>query len=350
MLIASLVSGCSQEQEVVKEMELTVATAQASTMDIAKNLKLSGMTKGKDEVYIIAKTPAQVTGVLVKPGQAISQGQTIITLDSSDYQAGVQQAEAALRLAEINLETAITNLERMEKLYEAGAISTQQLEAAQSGMESAQAGVEQASAALSMAQTQINNCMITSPISGVVGTVNVSVGDMASPSSPVAVVSNTSQLEIEILASETDINYINEGEEAEIFIKAVSTEPFKGQVESVSVVPDPMKRSYSVKISLPNEDGNIKSGMFAEVNIATESKKGVLCVPASAVIPKGNRTIVFTVDEENRAREREVKVGIENSKYVEIVSGIKEGEVVITKGNTLVTDGTLVRVVAGGVN
>ncbi|NLB88553.1 MAG: efflux RND transporter periplasmic adaptor subunit, partial [Syntrophomonadaceae bacterium] len=302
MLIASLVSGCAQEQEVVKEMELTVTTAKAITMDIAKSVKLSGMTKGKDEVYIIAKAAGQVTGVLVKPGQAVSQGQTIITLDSSDYQAAVQQAEAALRLAEINLETAITNLERMEKLYEAGAISTQQLEAAQTGVNSAQAGVEQATAAFNMAQTQINICNITSPISGIIGSINVSVGDMASPSSPVAVVSNTSQLEIEVLASETDINYITEGEEAEVLIKAVSDESFKGYVETVAVVPDPMKRSYSVKITLPNEEGIIKSGMFAEVNIATESKKGALCVPASALVLKGNQTVIFTVDEENRAR------------------------------------------------
>ena len=87
--------------------------------------------------------------------------------------------------------------------------------------------------------------------------------------------------------------------------------------------------------------------MFAEVNIATESKEGALCVPASALVLKGNQTVIFTVDEENRARQREVELGIENSNYVEILSGVKEGEVVITKGNTLVSDGTLVRVVPG---
>ncbi len=348
MLTMSLISGCKQEQEVVKETEITVTTANASIRDIAKTLKLAGTVRGKNEVYIMAKVPARVTAIYAKPGQAINQGQTILTLDSSDYEAGVQQGQAALRLAQVQLETATSNLERSEKLHEAGALSTQQFEAARAGLDAAQAGVEQAAAALQMAQNQIENCIITAPISGIVGNINVSLGDTASPSSPVAVVSNTSELEVEVLASESEVSYIESGSEVGIVIKAITDEPFKGQVESVATVPDPMKKNYAVKVSLPNEDNQIKSGMFAEVSLSTVSKNGAVCVPAAALVIKGARTVIYTVDGEKRARENEVTVGIENSQYVEIASGIKEGEEVITKGNTLVADGTLLRVVAGG--
>ncbi|HZK43202.1 MAG TPA: efflux RND transporter periplasmic adaptor subunit [Syntrophomonadaceae bacterium] len=408
LLAISLISGCSKKDEVAKETELTVTSAVADIGDIAKEVKLTGVVKGKDEVHLMAKLPARVTSILVKPGQAVSPGQTILTLDSSDadgsvenarvalrlaenqvknaatnlgkseklQEVGVENAEIALHLAELQLETASANLERSEKLHEAGAISTQQLEGAKSAYDSAVAGVEQAFSALSgqkpkdanaksaydsalagveqasialqMVQTQMENYLVTSPISGVVGNIDVSVGDTANPSAPVAVVSNTSQLEIEVLASESEVNYINSGDEVGVVIKAVSGASYTGIVESVATVPDLVKRNYVVKISLPNDEGLIRSGMFAQVTLETEGKAGALCVPASALVPKGSENVVFTVDEEQRARLRKVKTGVENSKYVEIVEGIKKGEKVITKGNTLVSDGTLVRVVAGG--
>jgi multidrug efflux pump subunit AcrA (membrane-fusion protein) len=90
--------------------------------------------------------------------------------------------------------------------------------------------------------------------------------------------------------------------------------------------------------------------MFAEVVVNTINKDNAVCVPTNAIVPKGARSVVYVVDEENRAREREVEIGIENTTYVEIIKGVSVGEEVITKGSTLVAEGTLVRVITGGAN
>jgi RND family efflux transporter MFP subunit len=119
-------------------------------------------------------------------------------------------------------------------------------------------------------------------------------------------------------------------------------------VENISTVADPAKHTYPVKVSLGNKDGLIKSGMFAEVRISTISKRNVVCVPANAVVPMNGRTVVYIVDKDKRARQVDVTTGIENSKYIEIVKGLKSGQQIITKGNTLINEGTLVRVVGGG--
>ncbi|NLL85687.1 MAG: efflux RND transporter periplasmic adaptor subunit, partial [Syntrophomonadaceae bacterium] len=92
----------------------------------------------------------------------------------------------------------------------------------------------------------------------------------------------------------------------------------------------------------------IKSGMFAQVFLSTVSESNALCVPRNAVIPKGSQSVVYIVDEESRARMQVVETGIENSKYIQISKGLKEGQEVIEKGNTLVSDGSKVRVVTGG--
>ena len=349
LLIATLVTGCSEEQTVEKETEITVNAAVAQKQNISKSSSYSGIVRGQNEVYIIAKAAARVTGIYANPVDSVSQGQTLITLDSSDYNASVRQVQAGLQMAELSLGNARQNFERITKLYEADAISQKDFEAAQNGVNTAEVAVEQASAGLAQVMTQVNNCTITSPISGILGSINLSLGDMASPASPAAVVTDTSRLEIEILVSESEVSYITPGSEVDVKIKAVGDQKFKGTVANVATVADPMKRNYAVKVSLDNPENMIKSGMFAEVSLSTVNKDGAICVPAPALVIKGSKTVVFTVDEEKRARAKEVEVGIENSNYVEIISGILEGEEVITRGNTLVTDGTLLRVVAGGV-
>jgi RND family efflux transporter MFP subunit len=348
LLGAALITGCGQEKTVEKETEITVNAAAAQKQDISKSATYSGIVRGQNEVYIIAKAAARVTGIYANPGDQVSQGQTLITLDSSDFDAAVRQAQAGLQMAELSLENARQNFERIEKLYEADAISQKDFDAAQNGVKTAEVAVEQASAGMAQVMTQVNNCTITSPINGILGSINLSLGDMASPASPAAVVTDTSRLEIEVLVSESEVSYITPGSEVEVRVKAVGDQKFKGAIANVATVADPMKRNYAVKVSLDNPDNVIKSGMFAEVIASTINKDDAVCVPQSAIVPKGATTVVYVVDKDNRAREKQVTVGIENTTIVELTDGIQPGEKVITKGNTLVNEGTLVRVVAGG--
>ncbi|MGI5921546.1 MAG: efflux RND transporter periplasmic adaptor subunit [Syntrophomonadaceae bacterium] len=376
LVLVVSVTGCGEKEEVEKESQISVNVAKATVQNIAETDSYSGIIRGKNEVYIMPKISARVTGIYVKPGDVVSAGQRLVTLDSTDYEAGVQQAQAAISAAQaavtaaqagkaandIQAETARANYERTKKLYEAGAASAQQLEAAQSQYESlvtgraeaavaqAQAGVQQAQAGLAQAQTALNNCVLTSPINGVVGNINLSLGDTTNPAAqqPAVIVTETGQLEVEVLVGESDISYIKQGSAVDVVVKAASDKTFKGTVEHISTVADPTKRSYPVKVVLNNRDGLIRSGMFAEVRISTVSKNQVVCVPSTAVVPKGGREVVYIIDKDKRARQVEVTTGIRNSKYVEIVKGLKAGQQVITKGNTLVNEGTLVRVVGGG--
>lgn len=363
MVMSLLAAGCDKETEEVKESALTVSVAPAEKRDLAKSMRYSGMVRGYNEVYIMPKMPARVAAIHVKPGQRVSVGQLLLSLDSKDLDVAVKQAEAALAGAqaaqvsnELNLENARKNLERCEELHKSGAISDSQLEVEKLRYESLNSGavtasIVQAEAALAALQNQMESCALTSPINGIVGSINLSLGEMANPQMPAGIVTDTGELEIELLVSEGEVSYIEMGSEVDVAIAAAGDKPFIGQVKSVAMVPDPIKRSYAVKVSLPNAEGIIKSGMFAEARVDTQSKKDVLAIPVNAVVPKSGRQVVYLVeikDEESRVREVEVETGIKNENYIEIVKGLKPGQEVITRGNTLVSDGTLVRIVAGG--
>jgi len=360
MIAALALRGCSKSEEVVKETAITVNTAPAQVQDLAKSVLYTGPVRGQNEVYLMPKISARVTGIHARPGDAVKAGQRLITLDNTDFIAGIRQAEALLALAQAGLqsnqvqaENARLNYERIQALHQAGAVSDQQLEASRAAYEalaagSAEASVAQAEAGLMAARNNLDKCVITAPINGVVGSINLSLGDTANPAAIAAIVSNTAQLEVEIMVSESEVSYVEKGSQVEVVIRAVQEQPFIGQVESIATVADPVKRNYAVKVSLPNSGGLIKSGMFAELTVNTMSKPGVLTVPVGAVLPKGGRDIVYVVDQDSRAQVVEVEIGIKNDQNMEIVSGLMAGQEVIVKGNTLVSDGTLVKVVGGG--
>ncbi|WP_054693773.1 efflux RND transporter periplasmic adaptor subunit [Syntrophomonas palmitatica] len=355
-------SGCKKEEKTA-EPTFSVNTAIVKKMDIAQAMKYGGTLRGSNEVYIYPKiqAPLRVTAILAQPGDRVKAGQTLITLDSSDYEAKLKQAQAGLasalaakKASDANLEVLKSKYDSTKKLYEAGAISKIEMDSIQAQLDGAMAGSAQAQvdlyqAMLEDAENQIAHCDITSPINGVVGSINVSLGDMVSAQSAAAAVSDTSVLETDVLVGENEVSYIKPGSEAAVNVRAASAKSFKGRVVTVASMPDPVKRNYRVRISLDNKDNIIKSGMFAELIVDAQTKKDVLGVPVEAVIPRDARHIVFVVDKNKRAREQEVLTGLKNDRYVEIVSGLQAGDEVITKGNTLVNEGTLLRVIPGGV-
>lgn len=360
LMFSFTLSGCGKKAEVVKETALSVAVTEAKVQDIAQSVVHSGIIRGQNEVSIMPKVPARVAAIYLQPGDPVSAGQTILSLDSSDFtaairqaEAGVGQAEAGKRAADVQLESARKNYERTQKLYEAGAVSSSALEAAQAAYDAANAGsaeaaIASARAALATAQEALDKCNIKSPINGVLGSINLSLGEMANPALPAAIVTDDSALAIEVMVNENEISYIKAGSQVNVLVKAADVGLVQGTVSSIATVADPQKRNYAVKVSLPNKDGKIRSGMFAELTVDTVSKEQVVCVPVNAVVPKGGQTIVYTLDKNKKARPVEVKAGIKNKQMVEITQGLKAGQTVITKGNTLVNNGTLVRVVAGG--
>lgn len=361
MAVILVVSGCGKAKEQAAADAITVETADVQIMDITKYAGYSGRVKGSSEEEVMPKLARRVTAVYVTEGQAVQQGQVLVSLDSSMLDTAVQQAEAAVASAragqaanEVQRQTALANYNRMQELHDAAAVSDQALEAAKAQYDAlntgaAEAGVAQAQAGLNMAQQNLSDCNITSPMSGIVGRVDVRVGETASPQKPVAVINNTSDLEIEVRVSEADISSIRTGTAVKVQINAIGEAPLNGTIKGVASVADPVTRTYPVKVALPNNAAaQVKSGMFAEVLLGTQRRSGVIGIPMAAVLPKSGESIVYVVNGENSAQAVIVQTGLNDGKYTEITSGLQLGQKVITKGNTLINESSVLNFADGG--
>lgn len=366
LLILLLAAGCGKDKQPPGEEEkiISVQTAAVEKGTIAETIMVTGKLEALAASDVVpGGQGGKVHSVNVELGDNVSKGQTLITLENAALAAvvrqaeqGVAQAESALELAKITFEQARANYERGKQLYESGAIP----QAGQTGFETAYeipykqaridfervkpAALANARAALDSAREQYNNTFIKSPISGVVTAVNVNPGELASPASPVPVVSVASldKVVVKAAVTESQINKIKRGQEVPVTISAVSDKPFKGVIANIAYAADPSSKTYPIKVQINNSGHTLKPGMFAEVQIKGEQVE-TLVAPREAVVKTGDKDVVWVVNA-GRVTTREVTAGTSDGKKIQIIKGLKAGEQVVVSGQSVLEENAKVEV------
>jgi multidrug efflux pump subunit AcrA (membrane-fusion protein) len=183
---------------------------------------------------------------------------------------------------------------------------------------------------------------VLSPISGVVGKVNVEVGQSAAPGMPVATVASyASRIRVKAAVSDADLPYVKVGASADATISAIPDQVFSGRVTRISPMVDAASRSATVEITLPNSQHRLVPGMTASVRLVVERREHVVTVPLGALFAT-DRTRAVAIDG-TTARVRTIQVGLVGDEKAEVVSGINPGDKVATTGKERVQDGETVR-------
>lgn len=378
MLMAVLIIGCQSpagEEQTVKPVAVEVASVARG--EVNTKTILSGQITAETEVPVMSKLPLQVVAVKVKVGDQVEVGQALLQLDNKDLQEQVWQAEAGLKVAEAGLppaqeespgaagarlayESAASDLERMQFLKEEGVISEQTLEQARARAagaaaqyqatldqeKMATARYEQAQSALRLARSQLDNATITAPVAGIVASLPVEVGQMVSPSMPVANIVNMDQVKISLNATEKDVSHLQVGQEVKVRVLSLDRE-FKGELSMVAPAADARTKGFPLEVTLSNDGHLIKPGMFAEVELKTKAVSDVLAIPRLAIMQEGSRQVVYIVTDD-KAYAREIVVGLINDEMAQVTSGLNEGDLLVVKGQEYLRDGMPVSVVAGG--
>jgi multidrug efflux pump subunit AcrA (membrane-fusion protein) len=188
---------------------------------------------------------------------------------------------------------------------------------------------------------------VLSPIDGVVGKVNVEVGQSAAPGMPVATVASFSdRIRVRAAVSDADLPYVKAGSSADVSVSAIPDQVFSGHVTQISPMVDAASRSATVEVTLPNNQHRLVPGMTASVRLVVERREHVVAVPLSALFAT-DKTRAVTIDN-TTARSRTIQVGLVGDETAEIISGINPGDKVATVGKERVQDGETVRPVEAG--
>jgi RND family efflux transporter MFP subunit len=333
--------GPPPEEEEIPVIPVTVTTMEPST--ISREAYAGARLEGEEEALIYASTMGRVEEVLVSEGDSVTTGQHLVRLDTDQQiTAGTSSAIASVNAARANAENALIEYDRMQSLFDAGAISQQQLDGARVMAESATAQLRQAEAGYSQARSMQDNAVISAPFSGRVGRIWAREGNMSS-GSPLLSISGSSGIVARILLPERDIFRLSPGLPAYVTVTALDHRSIPGIVTSVSPSVDPVSGLVSVTVAFEDTEGVLRPGMTGRVSVLTETVEEAMVLP-EIVLRRSREGYQVAVVEDGVARLREIETGIRNAGYVEITEGIVAGDVVIVQGQTRVSDGSPVEV------
>jgi multidrug efflux system membrane fusion protein len=281
----------------------------------------------------------------VREGDRVRSGDLLCRLEDADLRAAVEQAEAAVGMAEANRENAVAQHDRMVELHGRGSVTDKNLEDAVSASRVAEASVRQALAALAAARVSLSYAEVRSPVSGWVVARRTEVGNMAAPGAPLFTIEDLSRVKIVLQVPEADVVGLEAGGAATVEVDVLQRE-LPAAIHRVMPAGDPSSRTYEVQLVLDNPDGALRSGMFVRGRFARGDREG-LRVPRTAVVHRGQLDGLFVVDEAGRARLRWVRLGRVEDDRVLILSGLEAGERFVVDPPVELVDATPVRGAAG---
>jgi RND family efflux transporter MFP subunit len=351
-------AGCSHEDSTEDRSINRVVSVKLHKVDrgrITSFLEVTGTTLPIEEARVGAKVEGTITEIFVDEGDTVKKGQVLVRLDPKDFLLDIDRTTAALRTSQAELETAKHDLEQKSKdwkrisaLYERRVIAKHRYDSmmasysiAQSKVREYEAMVKQRQAELGLAEKKYKDSEVRAPLSGVVTKKFLHEGEVSSLWAynwETLELMDISKIKVECDVSEKWKNRLKKGLEAEVLADAYPEEKFKGKITTINPMVDPIKRTFKIKIVIPNPEKQLTAGMFARIKIVLESKGQALLIPTKDILERTDGNFIFVV-EDGIAHQRKISLGIKEEFWVEVTQGLKEGEFVVIEGSHRLQDG-----------
>ncbi len=383
-------AGAPERPAAVQGEPAAVSVVAARRTDFVTSVVATGTVASRREAKIAPKASGRVAAVLVREGQRVGAGTPLLRLDTSDLITQQAQARASVEMARARLaellagarpqereqvanavaqaratfDLAQAEVQRMRTLFQMGAASKQQLDVAETQLRLAQsaydsvrqqqtlvnqgvrteeitmarAQLEQAEAMLAGARVRLQDATTTAPFAGTIVQRMVEPGETGSPTSPAFVLAELDEVNVELAVPERYREALRLGQTVAVAVDALTGRQFAGRVGEIRPAAAVATRSFIVKVRVANPQDQLKPGMFARGTITLGVRPNVLQIPEGALILTSSKPVVFVV-RNGKAISREVTIGERQAGFLEITSGLSEGDEVVADGATGLTDG-----------
>ena len=273
---------------------INVETEKVGRKTIIQKVNASGKIQPESEVKISATSSAIIDSITVVEGEYVKKNQHLISLDRKQLQANVDQVTSSVRSASARVKQDKANKERVERIYEQGLASDQELEGAQAAYEISRSQLDQARASLLVSQDALDKARLVSPQNGIVTRINKEAGEMAMGGmfslDVLMIIADLSRMEVIVDVNENDVVSISIGDASEIEIDAYLDTVFYGVVSEIAHMAETSNfgsqeqvTNFKVKVRMINVPPNIRPGMSATANIITEVRKNSLSIPIQSL-------------------------------------------------------------------
>jgi cobalt-zinc-cadmium efflux system membrane fusion protein len=304
---------------------------------------------------VLSPVQGRVTGVLVRLGDTVEQGQPVVTIESPDAEAAVGvflQAQATERQAQATLQKAEADRARATDLYQVKAVAEKDLLSAENDAAQARLGLEGAAAARQQAARKLEllglrpdafrqAALVRAPLSGKVLEINVAPGEYRAAVSfstdttaPLLTIADLSTVWVTADVPEPLLRLVHVGQPVAVNLVSFPAEMFNGTVSRIGDVLDPQTRTLKVTVDLPNPGGRFRPEMFGSIR-QPGPRRSLPVLPADAVVLEYGRPVVFVERAPGQFERRPVETGARADNLVAITSGVQAGERIVVDGAVL---------------
>lgn len=356
----SVFSSCSGDSTGAQQSAPALAVETIAPGNIELESLYPATIKGKTDIDVRPMISGNIVAVHVDEGAHVQKGQVLFTIDQVPYQAAVDQAQAAVNVASTAVETAQISVNSNRALREKNIISEHAMQISENQLAQAKAQLAQAQAALTNAKKNLSYTQVTAPSSGVVGSIPLRVGSLASPSGQaLTTVSDNSDVYAYFSLTERQILDMTDGgkvslNQAIASMPAVklklangSIYPVEGKVATVSGVIDASTGASTVRALFDNTNGVLRSGSTGSV-VVPEHYTDVIVIPQTATGEIQGSKYVMIVDNDNVLHQQIIEVApVQDGKHYVVTSGLKPGDRIVTEGiGTKARNGVTIQPVA----
>ena len=312
-------------------MAMQVVAVEARQQPVAEQLSLVGTVQANEMVEIRAETEGIVKEISFQEGQEVKKGQLLIVLDDSKLAAQVAEQEANSKLTQVNFE-------RGRQLLNDKLISQQEFDQLASAFDANRA-------ALSLNRRRLEDTRVAAPFEGVVGARNISPGQLVTPQTVLTWLIDYDPVKVEFNVPERFLTQLSVKQQIQVTVAAFGGRVFNGIVFFVSPFVDPQTRTALVKAEIPNPKGDLKPGMFANLDLTLTIRDNSVVIPEVAIsqVADNGGAMIWVVDQQETAQLRRIRTGVRLEGQIEVLEGVKPGDKIIVEGFQKIGPGSKVR-------
>ena len=291
---------------------------------VVDTIEAIGTARANESVTLTAKVTDIVSRVNFEDGDYVEKGKILIVQSSEEQSALLAEARA-------NLDDAKTQLRRLLDLGKKNLVPDSEIDAAK-------AQADAAKARLDSIEARMEDRLVRAPYSGILGFRQVSPGTLLTNSTPITTLDDISVIKLDFSVPEIYLNVLKPGFRVIAKSEAFKDQTFEGQIRTIGSRIDPVTRAVTVRAIIPNDKHLLRPGMLLTVEIVTDERMSMV-VSETAVTQIGDETYVMLAGADGKAHKQLVQVGTRRYDFVEIVKGLKDGDIVITEGAFKLRDG-----------
>ncbi len=344
-IVGGLTISCSSGDDAVETEpanEISLETEAVRKVSSTSLVTFSGEISSASRVKIATKVMGTIESIPFKIGESFNKGDLILKIDDTQVMAQKSKAEAALQDAKVGQSQAQRDYDRYKALYENESASLREWENAQNHLQSMNSRLSQAEAAIAEVNDLLSFTKVRAAFPGVIAAKYMEEGDLTAPGQTILDIERNQNFQIDFSIPESSVNSISLNDTIGVRVPVLGNDVFMASISNLNRSGNQRNRQFEVEAKLITDIEELRSGLYADVLIEQNSGDEGLFISRNALIERGQLKGVYVVNSDNKILLRWIRTGKNVGDDIEVLSGLSEGEMIVSKPTPTLKDGLII--------